>query len=152
MRALADQPCILPISASLNTMSKDGSPLPMNWLLNFPHGHNIITLLLSLSLFFSLSLSFSPSVSRVHFVIGLTSAPWSMLTRLQKLKASLFSNLVFLTLRAGTVWGNKHLESPSGNDFFRDIFWWGVSLVRAVTEYLCFVFEEISKNMRANSL
>lgn len=45
MRALADRPCILPISASLSTMSKapppPPCPLPMSWLLHSPHGHRI---------------------------------------------------------------------------------------------------------------
>lgn len=45
MRAFADQPCILGISGSLNTMSKDCFPLLTT--LNSPHEHNIITHLLS---------------------------------------------------------------------------------------------------------
>lgn len=66
-----------------------GSPLPTNWLLNFPHGHNIKTHSPAPSVFSSPS----PSVSWVHFVIGSTFDPRSKRTRLRDIK--LFSDLVF---------------------------------------------------------
>lgn len=51
-----------------------GSPLPTNWLLNFPHGRNIKTPSPAPLCPFP---SPSPSVSRAHFVIGSAFDPRS---------------------------------------------------------------------------
>lgn len=85
-----------------------GSPLPMNWLFNFPHGHNIITR------------SLSSSVSWVHFVIGLTSDLWSK-GQGCKLKTLLFSNPVFSAVRADTVKAISNYNNPP-DMICKDIF------------------------------
>ena len=94
MRALADQPCILPISASLNTMSEDGSPLPMNWLLNFPHGHNILT--------HSRALSLALCVLGT-FCNWIDICPFKKRMRLQVKNLTMFSNPVLYTFRTDNI-------------------------------------------------
>lgn len=82
-----------------------GSPLPTNWLLNFPHGRNIKTPSPAPLCPFP---SPSPSVSRAHFVIGSTFDPRSKGRGCELQTLLIWSSLTLLA--AALVGGTLQVE------------------------------------------
>lgn len=81
-----------------------GSPLPMNWLLNFPHGHNIITCSLSL----------------VLCVLG-TFCNWIDIWPMEQRTRLRVENHTIFPIRCSTVEAVSNYNNPP-DMIFKDIF------------------------------